>query len=211
MTKRLWGGALLAVTAVMVFTMTADAVRPDPKPYKGGGVQDPMINHDLPLFLRSSAETCWIPVHFPGESPCDPDGPWSSDTPRVRNGITADEVWCFEGPGGDSTWPVANDPSRTFKHWSVFDPPGGGTPKWHVTDRQTNTTGGGTYNAYVGCDSTFGEAGFCPETAFWIFKRGYGDDWNYPLDLDFTGATFVDGGSIEFDIRYDVECLYDHV
>jgi hypothetical protein len=206
MTKRLWGGALLTAMAVLVFSVTADAVRPDPKPYKGSGVENPMIDHDAPLFLRSSAETCWIPVHPAFSSPCDPAGPWNT-----RNTITEDEIWCFEGAGGDSTWP--NMPGEGFDHWSIFDPPGGGDAKWHVTDRQTGPAQGGTYNAYCGCDSVSSGTGegFCPETAFWIFQRGYGDDWNYSLSLDYQGGPFVDGGSIEFDIRYDVECLYDYV
>ena len=207
MTKRFWGGVLLTAMAIVAFSVTADAVRPDPKPYKGSGVENPMIDHEVPLFIRSSAETCWIPVHPAFTSPCDPAGPWNT-----RNGLTEDEVWCFEGPGGDSSWPVMS--GEHFDHWSIFDPPGGGDPKWHVTDRQTNPSGGGTYNAYCGCDSVnsagTGE-GFCPETAFWIFQRGYGDDWNYALSMDFSGANFTDGGTIDFDIRYDVECLYDYV
>jgi hypothetical protein len=165
-----------------------------------------MINPDLPPFIRQSAETCWVPVHPPFTSPCSPDDPWNT-----RNGITADEVWCFEGPGGDSTWPIT--PGQDWDHWSVFDPPGGSVPKWHVTDRQGNPIGGGTYNAYVGCDSVNSGTGygFCPETLFWVHKRGYGDDWDYSLYLDFVGGPFVDGGTITFDIRYDIECVYDYV
>jgi len=207
MTKRLWGGVLLSAMAILAFTMTAEAVRPDPKPYKGSGAENPMINHELPLFLRSAAETCWVPVHPAFSSPCPTDGPWNT-----RNGITADEVWCFEGAGGDSSWPL--HPGEDWDHWSIFDPPGGGVPKWHLTNRQTNPSGGGTYNAYCGCDSVANAAtgqGFCPETAFWIFQRGYGDDWNYSLALDYSGGPFLDGGTIGFDIRYDVECLYDYV
>jgi hypothetical protein len=208
MTKRLWGGVLLSAIAALVFTATADAVSPTPKPYKGSGFSDPMVEHDLPLFLRSAAETCWIPVHPAFTSPCPLDGPWVD-----RNGITADEVWCFEGAGGDSTWPLK--PGEGYKHWSIFDPPGGGDPKWHITNRQTNPAGGGTYNVYCGCDSVNSGTGdgFCPESAFWIFQRGYGDDWNYALSLDYSPAatTFSNGGTIAFNIRYDNECLYDYI
>ena len=66
---------------------------------------------------------------------------------------------------------------------------------------------------YCGCDSVNSGTGdgFCPETAFWIFQRGYGDDWNYALSLDYTGGPFSNGGTIAFSIRYDNECLYDYI
>ncbi|MGH2570087.1 MAG: hypothetical protein ACRDGR_02600, partial [bacterium] len=205
MTRRLRESVLLPAIAVLASAATAGAVRPTAKPYKGSGSGDPMIDHDLPLFLRSAAETCWIPVHATGTSPC-PTGPLVE-----RNGLTADEVWCFEGAGGDSTWPL--QPGHGFRHWSIFDPPGGADPRWHITDRQTNPSGGGTYNAYCGCDSVNSStgSGFCPETAFWVFERGYGDDWNYALSLDYTGGPFSNSGTIAFDVRYDVECLYDYI
>jgi len=46
--------------------------------------------------------------------------------------------------------------------------------------------------------------------AFWIFKTGYGNDWNYPLTLNMSAENATSGGTIKFDIRYDSECNYDY-
>lgn len=143
----------------------------------------------------------WIPVHGVGQSPCAIGDEGTAQDPSL------DEVWCFEGAAGDSTWPVQPS-SAGFQHWSRFDPPGGAPSKWHITSTLGGPSTGG-YNAWCGCDSV-GTSSACSETAFWIFQQGYGDDWDYALTLDLSGGDATTGGTIEFDLRYDTECNYDY-
>jgi hypothetical protein len=64
---------------------------------------------------RSGSGLEWVRVHWPGQSPC-PDYSASGD------GQTVEHVWCFEGAGGDSSWPAG---SGTWDHY-----PAPGAPAW---------------------------------------------------------------------------------
>ena len=77
------------------------------------------------LSSRAASETTWVRVHLTGLSPC----PGSS---VLESGQTVEEVWCFEGAGGDSSWP-ANPPGR-YSHWSKYDPPEPQPSKWQRKD-----------------------------------------------------------------------------
>jgi hypothetical protein len=117
-------------------------------------------------------------------------------------------VWCFEGAGGDSTWP-ANPAGGTWKHWSRFAPPIPAVSRWHVTTQYGGALGG-TFNAWLGCDAS-GTTPGCSDVPFWTNAGGYGNDWNYALELQCAGQDASAGGTIEFDLRYDAECVYDYL
>jgi hypothetical protein len=214
MTKRLSAGALLVGLVVLVTAVAAFAELPDGREWVSKGVRDPMINHDLPLFFRSSAGTTWVRVHDPGMSPCD-----AADTANSPTGQTVEHIWCFEGANGDSSWPATSPAGdgADWNHWSKFAPPIEGPSKWHLTQRNTGPSGG-TWNAWAGCDSVVGVTGWdnnddaCTDVSFWVFKEGYGDDWNYSLNLNLPAAnTTADDGVLTFDLRYDTECHYDYL
>jgi len=167
----------------------------------------------LPTFFRSSAGTTWIQVHLPGTSPCD-SGLTSAGgdihDPDFET-QTVDDVWCFEGVGGDSTWPAG--PGGTsqddWQHWSRAMPPVPEPSRWHVTtlfgDDHT-----GVFNAWCGCDSMGTNPG-CADVAFWVNKTGYGAVWRQGLYLDLSTLNAEQGGTLSFSLRYDTECIYDYL
>ncbi len=126
---------------------------------------------------------------------------------------TIEHVWCFEGAGGDSTWP-AGPVGNTWGHWSKFDPPGTPSSKWHLSQMDSDAS---TWNAWCGCDSLEGAPGYsnndeaCSDVFFWNRKKGYGNDWHYALELRADSAPNASGATIEFDVRYDIECNYDYL
>ena len=208
MTKRLSVGVLLVAVAILAMAMSAYAERPTAKEWSAKGFRDPMVNHDLPLFFRGAAETTWVQVNSFGSGICDP-----ADT-QERPDLSADHVWCFEGANGDSSW--SEGPGGTsqnvWSHWPQFDPPIAPASKWHVSNFLTNPGPGGTFNAYAGCVAA--EAlPTCADMAFWAIDQddGYGDNWNYSLTLDASGIAVGAAGTIEFDLRYDIECDYDYL
>jgi len=69
--------------------------------------------------------------------------------------------------------------------------------------------GGGT-NAYLGCPDD-GSNPNCTDQVFWSQDGGYGDEWNYALVLNMSGQDNSLGGTLEFDLRYDLECNYDYM
>jgi hypothetical protein len=180
MMKRFGAGILLCAAVVMVVSAVAYAERPGGREWrpKGGLSADAT----LPLVFRSQGDTTWVRVYNPGTSACDP-----ADTANSPTGQTIEHVWCFEGSGGDSTWPAAapNPPNETWRHWSKFNPPVDQGSKWHITVRHPGAMTG-SYNAWAGCDS-LGTNPSCNDVTFWIFQEGYGDDWNYSLTLDCSG------------------------
>jgi hypothetical protein len=205
MTKRLSAGAMLAACAVLFTAFNAYAARPFAKEWKSK--EDPYSRTSVPLFFRSSAGTTWLDV---GQT-CSP-----ADTANSNH--TQSEVWCFEGADGDSSWPnVGTQGSRAnplfgdpgdWGHWSRYNPPLPAPSKWHITPRNVGT-GGGVYSAYCGCDSV-GINPNCQEIGYWLFKEGYGNNWNYSLVLDMSGQDASSGGTIKFDALYDIECRYDY-
>lgn len=197
MTKRLSAGVLLTALAVLFTAMTASAERQPSREWRGGS--DPYSR--FPLFFRSSSGTTWIQV-----------GQTCSAVDTTGSTQNTSQVWCFEKAGGDSTWPSrppaqGNTKHEAWHHWAKFKPPIPPGSKWHVTTRNNGLSG--TYNAWCGCDS-LGTNPTCDDLAFWIFKEGYGDDWNYALTLNMAGQNAGTGGTIKFDIRYDSECYYDY-
>jgi hypothetical protein len=196
MTKRLSAGVVLAASAVLLTALAADAKKPGQREWRGK--EDP---NALPLFFRSGAGTTWVDV---GQSCANEDTLNSSHSPN--------QVWCFEGANGDSTWPLAaGQGDGDFDHWALFDPPNPSASKWHVSTRFIGT-GGGTYNAFCGCFETDNPAG-CTDVNFWSDPNnheGYGDDWDYSLILEMDGRDAEAGGMITFDLRYDAECDYDY-
>ena len=74
-----------------------------------------------------------------------------------------------------------------------------------------------TWSAWAGCDSIPDASNFgnndesCSDIPFWSFKKGYGDNWNYALELIAGGAPNGSGSLIKFDVRYDSECNYDYL
>jgi hypothetical protein len=187
--------AVLFGLILIPFIFTGAAIGAFPEPAPPGG------RSDSQMITSGGSGIEWIRVHPPDESPCPPSSVAGSP------GQTVEHVWCFEGAGGDSSWPVR--PGEHWDHWSKFGSPEGNPTRWHVTTRHGGTTTG-TYNAWVGCDSVGTNPG-CPDVDWWIFKEGYGDEWNYPLVLECSGQDATSGGTIEFDLRYDVELLYDYV
>ncbi len=159
-------------------------------------------------FTRSSGDIDWVRVHLPGQSPCPPTSVNGSDENQ-----SVEHVWCFEGAAGDSSWP-AGDPANPWKHWSRFDPPNGPSTRWHLSRMNPNAS---SWNAWAGCDSIVGVPGFsnndalCNDLFFWDRKKGYGNDWNYALELRADGAPNSAGSTIRFDVRYDTECNYDYL
>ncbi|MGH2570403.1 MAG: hypothetical protein ACRDGR_04215, partial [bacterium] len=188
----------LVVFSIPVGAASA-ASRIAPPPSEDPAVE--VLRQPGPTAGRGWAGIEWVRVHAPGESPCPPYT--GQDDPNQ----TIEHVWCFEGAGGDSTWPVR--PGQHWDHWSRFDPPGGNPSRWHATSRHGGSATG-AFNAWIGCDSV-GTIDACDDVAFWVFQEGYGDDWNYALVLDCSGQSAASGGTIEFDLRYDVEELYDYV
>lgn len=200
MTKRLSAGVLLFALGAMLAT-TAYAERPQGREWRPGDL-DPRTDSSVPLFFRSSAGTTWVSV---GQNCADGDTANSTHSP--------DEVWCFEGTNGDSTWPNVPGAQDTgsrredWDHWSKFAPPLPPASKWQVTTFEPSGVGSDN-NAFCGCT---GVATGCEDVAFWVFQNGYGDDWNFSLELDMTGQNANAGGTIEFDLRYDTECNYDYL
>jgi hypothetical protein len=169
-----------------------------------------VVTGDVPSVHRAVAETTWVRVHPPGGSPCAP-GDVSGSSPAQ----TVEHVWCFEGDGGDSTWPAVPPAQNTgsrheaWDHWSRFAPPVPDLSKWHVTTRHGGPATG-SYNAWAGCDS-LGTNPACSDVSYWVFQEGYADDWNYSLVLDCAGIDATAGGTLAFDLRYDCECNYDYL
>ena len=200
MTKRLSAGVLLTAFAVLFTAANVYAANPPTREWRGG--EDPAASN-LPLFFRAASGTTWINV---GQACAPEDTANSTHSPS--------QVWCFEGAGGANTWPsrgtqgVNGGPQGPFSHWSKFDPPVPPASKWFITNRNVGVTGG-SRAAWCACDSAGINTG-CQDLAFWIFKEGYGDDWNYSLVLDVPGANQGSGSTVKFDIRYDSECLYDY-
>ena len=202
------GLALLLITA-----NTAQSARPDQRESSPRQPVNPILRHDVPLVHRSASDTTWIRVHNPGESPCSP-----ADVSGSSESQTIEHVWCFEGAGGDSSWPALPNSQGTrherWDHWSLFDPPGPQFSKWHISQMNPNAS---TWNAWCGCDSIVGAGGFsnnddaCSEYPFWIYKKGYGDNWQYALELIAAGASNASGSIVKFDVRYDTECNYDYL
>jgi hypothetical protein len=64
--------------------------------------------------LRSGSGIQWVRVHLPGQSPC------AAHT--ASGSQTIEHVWCFEGAGGDSSWPAG---TGTWDHY-----PAPGSPGW---------------------------------------------------------------------------------
>ena len=216
MTKRLSVGVLLVAVFIFMTSMAAFAERPIARPWVDkGNAYNLLANPDLPMIFRASAGTTWVQVYADDNSACSPE-----DTANSTHGL--DFVWCFEGAGGDSLWtygPNGIGPEGTSQdhwgHWAKFNPPIPQASKWHISTRTFGSAPGqadslGTYVAWAGCDA-FGENPNCDDTAFWVNDNGYGDDWNFPLTLDASGQPADLGGTIEFDVRYDVECDYDYL
>ena len=193
MTKRLSAGVLLAACAVLFTAVSALAERPPTREWRGG--EDPYASK-LPLFFRSSVGTTWVNV---GQACSASDTTDSNHSPA--------QVWCFDKAAGDSTWPSRGaQGAGNWNHWSKFAPPIPPGSKWHVTTRHP---GASARSAWCGCDS-LGTNPACNDIAFWAFKEGYGDDWNFALTLAMDGFNASTGGTIKFDIRYDSECNYDY-
>jgi hypothetical protein len=210
MTKRLYAGLLLSAAVVLMTAASALAERPGAREWTARGKQGLAQLRDLPLFFRSSAGTSWVRVHNAGQSPCSP-----VDTADSPNGQTIEHVWCFEGPGGDPSWP-SNPQGDDFTHWSKFAPPVTPLTKWHMSRMNPNAS---NWNAWAGCDSLVGVAGFsnndasCTDVPFWLKQKGYGDNWNFALELRADGVDDNQAGdtTIKFDLRYDTECNYDYL
>lgn len=164
-------------------------------------VAAPLVATLAPGAVVFAADTTWTRVHLPGMSPCSPaDVQGSSPTQTVEH------VWCFEGAGGDSTWPAG---VGGFYHWSRFDPPGPQPSRWHVSTRHGGP-GTGTFSAWAGCDSV-GTNPACDDVNFWIFQDGYGDDWDYSLILNLRDQDASLGATLTFDLRFDTEMSYDYL
>lgn len=221
-------GVVGVASASVFFSTAALAERPAARESVGGRASgggpsgDPQFQHELPLFYRSTAGTTWVRVHNAGLSPCAPeDVVGEPNYPTTDR--TIDEVWCFErvsGAGGDSSWPAVPAAQNTgsrherWDHWSKFAPPVTPLSKWHLTRSDSNAS---TWNAWCGCDSLVGVPGYsnndaaCAEPGYWINRKGYGNDWNYALELRADGASNATGSTVKFDVRYDVECNYDYL
>jgi hypothetical protein len=83
--------------------------------------------------VRAAAGTTWVAVHPSGTSPCPPEAVAGSSADQ-----TVDKVWCFEGAGGDSTWP-AGPLGEDFSHYGGYgidqeaSAPGfSGYDPWHI-------------------------------------------------------------------------------
>ncbi|MCA9752285.1 MAG: hypothetical protein KC591_08855, partial [Gemmatimonadetes bacterium] len=113
----------------------------------------------VPGSRGATSDTLWIPVHPTGTSPCSP-----GDAVGSPDDQTVDEIWCFEGAGGDSTWP-AGPAGAHFDHWSRYAPPNPPESRWHVTTLYPGPSTG-TYNAWLGCDTT-DPLGACSDVDGW--------------------------------------------
>ncbi len=131
---------------------------------------------------------------------------------RFRRGTDDRTRLVLRGSGRRQHW--ESDPSgSTWNHWSKFDPPVTPASKWHMSRMNPNAS---KWNAWAGCDSIVGSPGYsnndaaCSDIDFWIRQKGYGDDWNYALELRAAGTT-KGASTIKFDVRYDTECNYDYL
>ncbi|MGH2570889.1 MAG: hypothetical protein ACRDGR_06665, partial [bacterium] len=103
--------AVLFALSVLLSAPSALADRPEaPRSVAGGAPPIPVAPWPA---LRSGSGLEWVRVHQPGESPC-PAYTASGDQ-------TIEHVWCFEGAGGDSSWPAG---SGTWDHYAAPGPPG---------------------------------------------------------------------------------------
>ena len=197
---------LLAIAFSLLSSNQSFAAKPAVREWTPPRIpENPALRHDLPMTFRSSSDIDWVRVHLPGQSPC-------SEQDAGGDGRTTEEVWCFEGAGGDSSWPA--NPPLIWNHWSKFNPPQGGLSKWHISQMNPNAS---TWNAWCGCDSLEGVNGYgnndeaCSDSFSWENQKGYGDDWNYALEIRADNAPHASGSTIKFDVRYDIECNYDYL
>src|SRR5687767_9079573 len=94
---------LLAIALLLLSPTRSFAVQPSVREWTPPRIpENPALRHDLPMTFRSESDITWVRVHLPGQSPC-------SEQDAGGDGRTTEEVWCFEGAGGDSSWP-ANPP-----------------------------------------------------------------------------------------------------
>jgi len=149
-----------------------------------------------------------------GTSGCDPAPVLTGGDIHTGAGHDTSEVWCFDVP--DSLWPAGPNPGGgaqekdfTWQHWAAALPPSAGSSRWHVTTQESDASTG-VYNAWCGCD-TSGVNDACADVAFWVNKKGYGDDWEQTLLLDVSGLGAGSGGTLSFSLRYDTECLADRL
>jgi hypothetical protein len=203
MTKRLSAGVLLFVAAMFVFAVTANAERLTPRewtdksdPYRG-----------LPLFFRSAAGTTFVQVNSTGG--CDPALVTAGGDIHDGSTHTSGQVFCFEGP--DSLWPAGPGGTQQdeWGHWSRNLPPIPLASKWHITTLDGHG-GSGTFTSWCGCDS-LGTNPSCDDVTFWVNKKGYGNEWEFSQILDVSNLGASSGGTLEFDVRYDSECVYDYL
>ncbi len=201
LSERRWPAAVSVFSSLFLASLPLVDICGAAPRSSGGSVPGGTDTHtNPPLFFRATSGTTWVTVGMTG---CN-----ATDTTDSNHGPS--EVWCFDGAGGDSAWPaIGSQGSGQWSHWSRFAPPIPPLSKWHVTTRNVGA-GGGTYAAWCGCDS-LGTNPACEDVAFWAYKEGYGDDWNYPLELDMSGQDATAGGSIELDLMYDCECNYDYM
>lgn len=162
MTKRLSTGALLVAIAVLLTAIAANAVPKQGREWRG---KESPYTKGLPLFFRSQSGTTWVNV---GQNCTDADTLNSTQSPN--------QVWCFEGAGGDSTWPDAGQAGAlgagNWDHWSKFAPPLPPASKWFLTTYRP-TAGGGDMNAWCGCDAAMTNPG-CTDQAFWVYPGAVG-------------------------------------
>jgi len=153
-------------------------------------------------FAPTVAGTTWVRVHPYGLSPCAPE-----DIAGSAPLQTTEHVWCFEGAGGDDSWPVV--PGASYGHYSRYNAPAPLPSRWHVTSLHGGS-GTGSFNAWAGCDVSDPSPG-CEDVSSWVNPGGYGNDWRDALTLDCSGQNASAGGDVSFDLRYDSECLYDYL
>ncbi|MGH2570969.1 MAG: hypothetical protein ACRDGR_07070, partial [bacterium] len=130
--------------------------------------------------LRSGSGIDWVRVHPPGESPC-PAHTASGDQ-------TIEHVWCFEGAGGDGSWPAG---SGAWDHY-----PAPGSPGWDGWQL--------TYDPVYA-----GEGNNCAfdDTWMWSAKEGAvppeANGFHFLLVSPSIPVTGWTGGLVEYDSYFD--------
>jgi hypothetical protein len=200
--------ALLLVTAFCAFGMKEQA-RPLPPPDYAVG----RLSAAGPFVIFQAGDTTWVQVHA-NDTYC-PGDPSGGHGGEADGGPGATENWCFEGnwPAGDScgTNPPWNAPPNCIEHLDVRALSSQtGVNYWHVDSyRCDERTYCGDSALWCGSDTMW--YGSPVECGTWINPPGYGDQWNCVAQLTLPGTfDVVNGCTLYFDPRYDLECKYDY-
>jgi hypothetical protein len=199
----------LAMALGAVAASIASAALPAASSWTSRGGTRSIYEVHEPFVLRQQGDTVWV-TPYPDAAQC-PGDPGGGHGGEATGGAGGSETWCFEGGPGDTCGTVSPWDVSCFDHIDVralASPTG--VNYWHIDTYTTEESEFlGDYCLWCGADSVW--EGNPVECGTWANPPGYGDSWNCicELDLDSTFST-VWGCTLQFDLRYDTECVYDY-